>query len=86
MTTDLGLVCITWMEVHEGMNTFGFTAADQILVPVTTLPLVALLARSDTLAGWVGEPAGPRPRTLRATLAQTWQETELRSLIPFRGA
>jgi hypothetical protein len=78
VTTGIGITLTNWMQERAGLSSFGYTAVDQVLLPFTTLPLVALLERVLWLRRLVGEPrwsveAEQSPSFL-ATLKRTWQE------------
>ena len=81
---------VTFMPVAEsraGLNALGYTALDQVLLPLTTLPLVAALASSPAACAMVGEPAwGPHAvavPSFRALLARTLAEL---NAVPRRSA
>jgi len=77
-TTASGIVIATWLEARDGVRSFGYLALDQCLLPLTTLPLVALLGASPALRRLVGEPRWSAEAecspSLAATMERTWEE------------
>jgi len=57
LTAGIGIVCTTYLEEQCDITMFGYAAADQIMLPVTSLPLVWLAAAWPGLAKVLGEPA-----------------------------
>ena len=91
LTAGIGIVCTTYFEQRAELQMFGYAAVDQVLLPFTTLPFVALATRWHGLARFLGEPfpkadSGDALDGFRDTLRRSWQETEFKTLIPFRGA
>lgn len=78
ITTATGITLTTWMQARAGLSAFGYTAVDQVLLPFTTLPLVALLERVLCMRRLVGEPRWSNDRenspSFVATLWRTWRE------------
>lgn len=56
LTTATGIVLATYFEQVWQVNSFGYTAIDQVLLPLTTLPLAALIDMSSRLRAMIGEP------------------------------
>ena len=56
VTTGVGVVFAAYAETHAGLTSFGYTAVDQMLLPFTTLPLVALLGAFAATRSMIGEP------------------------------
>lgn len=95
LTAGIGIVVTTYFESKAGLNMFGYAAIDQILLPVTSLPVAWALYQSPTLLRALGEPEAvleqrqsrenPSGLTFWGVLAQTWRETQWLTLVPFRG-
>jgi len=83
-TTAIGITLATYFETAYGMNSFGYTAVDQVLLPFTMLPLAALIDSTRLLRRAVGEPPWSAesavPPHFGATLARTWREVN--ALVP----
>ena len=56
LTAAAGISLAAHFQRVADLNGFGYTAIDQVLLPLTALPLAAVLDRSRTLRAWVGEP------------------------------
>ncbi|CAE7893527.1 unnamed protein product, partial [Symbiodinium sp. KB8] len=56
LTAGIGIVVTTYFESKAGLNMFGYAAIDQILLPVTSLPVAWALYQSPTLLRALGEP------------------------------
>jgi hypothetical protein len=96
ITTGIGVTMATYFQRSAGLNSFGYTAVDQVLLPFTTLPLAAALDASVRLRGLVGEPvwsaAAAKPPNFAHTLRRAWAEVNAGSphsfwltLVPFHG-
>jgi hypothetical protein len=85
LTAGVGIVCTVVMERQMGIGAFGYAAIDQVLLPVTTLPLTMAAVRWTPLASWIGEPTAGRDATVRESFSRTWREVDWVSLVPFRG-
>jgi hypothetical protein len=56
-TTGVGVVLATWAGTDTvGLNSFGYTAVDQVLLPFTTIPLAWLIDSWGFARRIVGEP------------------------------
>lgn len=84
-TAAIGIVCTTVFEHWYGLTSFGYAAVDQVLLPFTTLPVTLLAVKLSWLADLLGEPAEGRDATCRASLARSWAEADLLTLVPFRA-
>jgi hypothetical protein len=82
LTAGTGIVFTRYFEERMGFNMFGYTAADQILLPASTVPLALVASAWPSLANAIGEPDGSLGVT--ETLARTWSEVDFRTLIPYR--
>jgi hypothetical protein len=85
VTAGIGIVCTTYFEQEAGLGMFGYAAIDQVLLPFTTLPLLALATVSPALATALGEPETGRHQGVMATAAATWAEFDWPTLILFRA-
>lgn len=56
LTAAAGITLATHYQRVAGLNGMGYTAIDQVLLPLVVLPLAAALDRSRTLRVWIGEP------------------------------
>jgi len=54
-TAGIGIVITRYFE-DVGISNFGYAAVDQVLLPFTTLPVLALACWSPKLALFLGEP------------------------------
>jgi hypothetical protein len=74
----LGVSLMAAAERHAGLSSFGYTALDQLLLPLSTLPLVALLESWAWAHDAVGEPRWSQtsklPPSVSATFRRTWRE------------
>lgn len=84
-TAAIGIVCTTVFEHRYRLTSFGYAAVDQVLLPFTTLPVTLLAVKLSWLADLLGEPAEGRDATCRASLARSWAEADLLTLVPFRA-
>ena len=55
-TTGVGVVFATFSELYANLTPFGYTAVDQLLLPLTTLPLAAFLGAFYWTRNLIGEP------------------------------
>lgn len=91
LTASSGIVITVYYERTAGINMFGYAAMDQMLLPVTTLPVVAAACHFPKLARLLGEPAVDVARIaekgtgFRDQCSKTWAETHLMTLMFFRG-
>jgi hypothetical protein len=83
-STSLGLVMITYFERHAGLNMFGYAAQDQILLPVTTIPVLWLINAIPALRAVLDGPDVP-DQSFRDLCAQTWSEFSWTTMGIFRG-
>ena len=83
-TTALGIVITTYFEKTIGMNMFGYAAADQILLPVTTIPAL-LLVNAIPAVRAIFEPEDSPPESFVDLAKRTWAETSLRDMAAFRS-
>lgn len=98
LTAGIGIVITTYFEKRAGLNMFGYAAIDQVLLPVTSLPIAWLLYQWPAALHLLGEPAadiaasrGGAPGTGRSfwgVMTQTWAEMKphiFSTLLPYRG-
>lgn len=83
LTTGIGIVVATYFEQSSAhLSSFGYTAVDQVLLPLTTLPLAAFLDSFACSRRLVGEPRWSpdkeRPPTFLHTLHRVWVEVNTR--------
>lgn len=57
LTTAVGISLTTFMQAKAGLTSAGYTAVDQVLLPFTTLPMVAAINRFAFCRRVIGEPA-----------------------------
>jgi len=98
LTAGIGIVITTYFEKRAGLNMFGYAAIDQILLPVTSLPIAWLLYQWPSALRVLGEPhgdimaaegtGGGVRRSFWAVMVTTWREIKphvFSTLIPYRG-
>lgn len=85
VTAGIGIVCTTYFEQEAGLGMFGYAAVDQVLLPFTTIPLLALASAWPVLATALGEPEMGRKQGVWATAAATWAEIDWLTLVLFRA-
>ena len=80
-TSAVSIVLATWFEARGGLTALGFLSADQLMLPLTVLPLIALLEAVPCcllLRRAAGEPRWAKGAEasggLAQTLARTWEE------------
>ena len=78
LTSAIGIVFMTYYETVAGLSSFGYAAVDSGFLPLTMLPLAALIDMSPYLRGWIGEPRWSEesvtPPHFMHTLVRTWSE------------
>ena len=78
LTAAAGISFATYYQRVAGLNGFGYTAIDQVLLPLSALPLAAVLDRSRRLRFWIGEPPWSTTQTLPpsflASLSRAFKE------------
>jgi hypothetical protein len=77
VTTALGVSLATWAATPAGggLKPAGMTSLDQVLLPLTTLPLAAWIFSRRWACDAIGEPLGSADApSFRALLARTWAE------------
>jgi hypothetical protein len=91
LCTGVGVTITNVFQVQAGLNAFGYAAIDQVLLPVTTLPLAAVLDASPTLREALGEPrwseAAVCPPSFRHSVSRAVAEVRpfWRSLLAFHS-
>jgi hypothetical protein len=72
LTSAAGVSIAAYFQRVAGLNSFGYTAVDQVLLPLASLPLAFVIDKSLTLRAWVGEPSWsttqPLPPSFYATI------------------
>ena len=95
LTAGIGIVVTTYFEHRAGLNMFGYAAVDQVLLPITSVPLAWALYQCPAALRAIGEPDADvqaaastgegGSRSFWGVLVLTWQETHWLTLVPFRG-
>lgn len=77
---------MSYYQARAGLNSFGYTAVDSMFLPLTMLPLAALLDSSARLRALIGEPPWSDASSVSpgflSTLRRTWGELSATPLVP----
>ena len=60
LTAAIGIVITMYFEHTAGLNSFGYAGIDQIMLPITTLPVIAAACHWHSFAVLLGEPEHSR--------------------------
>lgn len=75
LSAATGISLATHYQRVAGLNGCGYTAIDQVLLPLAALPLAAALDRSRRLRAWVGEPPWSPSQALSPSFAASLART-----------